>query len=91
MTSIEKLVRDLEKYKAPPQLVDKAKEGYYNDVKSPVAFPIVTLVRECRAAGLHQVADAAVKGEYDATTEEWDEYMKGSEFTQMIDKFKPKG
>lgn len=88
MTSIEKLVQDLEKHKAPQQLIDRAREGHYNDVKSRVAFPMVTLVRECREAGLHQIADAAIKGEYDATTEEWDEYMKGSEFTQMVDKFK---
>ena len=61
----ERLVKALEEAKAPRQMIQKAKEGYYEDFSSPVAFPITQLVEDAKATALHDIASRAMQGEFD--------------------------
>lgn len=87
MTSKEKLVLALKEAKAPQQLIDSAEAGMYSDTESQIAFPIVTLVRQLRGVGLHSIADRAVAGEFDATDEEWRQWIKGDGFDSYLGGF----
>ena len=53
----------------------KAREGYYDDYRSPLVTPIVQLVTDLRAAGKHELAKRAMNGEFDGTREEADEWF----------------
>lgn len=50
----------------------KARAGYYDDFKSPLAAPIIQLVVDLTAVGEHVLAALAVAGEFDSTKEEAD-------------------
>jgi hypothetical protein len=71
----ERLALALIQVGAPPQMVTHAREGYYDDYRSPLAMPIMQLVHDARAAGLEKIADRAIDGEFDATKEESDAWM----------------
>lgn len=57
-----------------PEMAKKAREGYYDDFRSPLATPIIQLVRDLQAAKQHALAQRAVNGEFDATLEEAEEW-----------------
>jgi hypothetical protein len=57
-------------------MIAAAREGYYDDYKSPLAFPLSQLVADCREHGLTAIADAAMNGDYDATKEESDAWAR---------------
>lgn len=75
---------------ATPDMVHRAKEGYYDDYKSPLAMPITQLIIDLRteadrAAGPHRIpvkarllaiADQATQGKWDCTKEEADEWFR---------------
>lgn len=75
---------------APPIMVEKAKEGYYDDYKSPIAIPLTQLIIDLRAASdacvgpgripvkarLLAIADQATQGKWDCTKEEADEWFR---------------
>jgi hypothetical protein len=48
----------------------KARHGYYDDFKSPLATPIVQLVLDLENAGKRELANRARNGEFDGTKEE---------------------
>lgn len=52
------------------EMEKKARGGYYDDFRSPLATPIVQLVNDLRAAGQHDLAHRAMNGEWDGTKEE---------------------
>ena len=52
------------------EMAKKARTGYYDDFRSPLATPIVQLVQDLRAHGKHDLARRAMNGEFDATREE---------------------
>lgn len=52
------------------RMAERAREGFYDDYRSPVAFPQMTLVRDLRQARQRELADRAQAGEWDATPEE---------------------
>lgn len=54
----------------------KAREGYYDDVESPLATPIVQLVTDLRALGRDDLAGRAISGEWDATKEEGNDWFQ---------------
>jgi len=52
------------------EMEKKARSGYYDDFKSPLATPIVQLVIDLEAAGKRELANRARNGEFDATKQE---------------------
>ena len=75
----EKLAQALKKAGAPAAMIAFAREGKYDDYKSDLANPIMQLVTEARAAGLDDIADRAIGGEFDGQTWEADEWAKSPE------------
>jgi hypothetical protein len=43
----------------------KAREGYYGDFTSPLATPIMQLVKDLQAKGARALAERAMDGEFD--------------------------
>ena len=98
----EKLARALEAIPAiPREMVQHARDGRYDDFKSPLTFPEITLVAELRAVArnkslprsvrqeIGKMARRVIDGEFDATPEEsraWAESPDGQEtFRQLAD------
>ena len=54
----------------------KARSGYYDDYRSPLATPIVQLVRDLEAQGQHDLAKRAMSGEFDGSREEAEEWFQ---------------
>lgn len=75
----EKLARALEEEHAPEAMIKKAREGFYDDYKSPVAFPEMALMEDARAAGLKRIQEGILNGEWDATKEESDAWARSPE------------
>lgn len=75
----EKLARALTFAGAPTAMIERARAGYYDDYKSPQAFPIMELVKDAEAAGLTAIAEAAKDGAFDATEEESDAWAASPE------------
>lgn len=96
----ERLAIDLEAVNAPRAMIDRARQGYYDDYDSPIAMPCVQLVKDATDAGLTHIAQAAKEGCYDATAEEseaWARrmYATDPEMRALMDKLhlgpKPEG
>jgi len=68
----ERLALALIKAGAPPLMIERARAGQYDDYKSPLAMPLTQLVMDARAAGLEDIAQRTIAGEFDATKEEAD-------------------
>lgn len=98
----EKLGRTLEAIPAIPRdMVRRAREGYYDDFKSPLTFPEMTLVEDLRRVAanrslprsvrqeIEKIAQRVIGGEFDATAEEsaaWAASPDGQEtFRQLAD------
>jgi hypothetical protein len=60
-------------------LAARAAEGYYDDYESPLAAPIHALVTDARAVGLAEIAERAMRGEFDATAEEAEAWARSPE------------
>lgn len=80
----ERLARALEAARAPAAMVRKARDGYYDDYKSPLAMPETRLYNDAKAAGLHAIAAAVLDGEFDATKEESDAWAASPEGQQAF-------
>ncbi len=69
-------------------LQHRARDGWYDDFRSPDPMPISTLVRDLRKAGLHDLARRAMDGEFDATSAEskaWGESAEGRQvFAELV-------
>jgi hypothetical protein len=91
----EKLAKALEEAKAPPAMIQKAREGYYDDYKSPLGGPIGQLVMDARAAGLADIERRAKDGEFNGTKEEAEEWFQSSDgqatFREFASAMKPQG
>jgi hypothetical protein len=68
----ERLARALEALNDPnlAGMIEKARAGYYDDFKSPLALPEIQLVQDLIALGRRDFAQRVVDGEFDATLEE---------------------
>jgi hypothetical protein len=88
LPTTERLARELARAGAPQQMVVQALAGYYDDYKSPLAAPGVQLLADLREAGLPDLAERAIGGEFDATKEESDAWAKSEEgreaFAQLL-------
>ncbi len=60
-------------------ILDKAREGYYHDYKSPLAAPKVALLLDLEAAGLHELATRVRAGEFDEGPEEAEAWAQSPE------------
>lgn len=78
-STTERLALALEQAGAPASLVAQARAGQFDDFRSSSATPISDLVRRCRQLGLTDVAKRAIAGEFDATKEEAEEWMRSPE------------
>ena len=75
----------------PTIMITRAEEGYYHDFLSPLALPELQLVTDLRAIAIHpatplaskrrvqQMIQQVVDGEFGASPEEGDEWMKSPE------------
>lgn len=84
LATSERLAQDLGAAGAPGAMVARAREGYYDDYRSPLTFPCVQLVTDLRAAGLHELAARATQGEWDATPAEADAWARSHEGQQAF-------
>ena len=73
---LDRFGQALEAAKAPLDMIERARRGYYDDVESELATPIIQLVRDAEAAGLKSIADQAKQGEFDATEDEMEEWYE---------------
>jgi hypothetical protein len=53
-----------------------ARAGRYDDFEGETATPIVDLVNDLKAVGQHDLAKRAMRGEFDATKEEAEEWYQ---------------
>jgi hypothetical protein len=70
MTTTEKLAKALIAAGAPVAMIEKARDGFYDDFRSPLDAPIAALVHDAQRGGLHTIARRAADGEFDGTSEE---------------------
>lgn len=52
------------------KMAERAREGFYDDYRSPLPFPQMTLVRDLRQARQRELADRVMNGEFDASSAE---------------------
>jgi len=76
------LAGELQAAGAPLGMIAKARAGYYDDYKSPLATPIMQLVRDLSAAGLPELMARATRGDFDANKEEADAWAASPEGQQ---------
>lgn len=60
---------------------------HYHDCWSDLATPIIALVADCRAVGWADLAERAIQGEFDATTEEFAEWRRSPEGEKVMSRF----
>ncbi|MGE3835887.1 MAG: hypothetical protein AB7H43_14050 [Acidimicrobiia bacterium] len=73
---------------APEWMVSLARDGHYDDFKSPLAMPETQLHTDARSNGLPQVAAWVEQGVFDSTKEEstaWAQSPEGQEvFRELV-------
>jgi hypothetical protein len=80
----EKLARALEEEHAPQYMIDRARAGYYDDYKSPIAFPEMELLGDAELHDLKRIKEGVYKGEWDGTKEESDEWARSPEGQEVF-------
>lgn len=73
---------------APASMIRAAEDGAYDEFKSGSEQPIVNLVHQCLAAGLDDIAQRAIDGEFDLQdweVEDWAQHT--SEGKAVIQEF----
>lgn len=66
----ERLAKALEAANAPTEMVERARAGYYDDFKSELVLPCMQLVADLGEAGLQELQQRAINGEFDSTPDE---------------------
>lgn len=84
IATTEKLAQALTFARAPQSMIALARDGYFDDFKSPLAFPIRALVAEASKYHLNNIALRAMNGEFDAQDWEADAWGKSAEGQAMI-------
>jgi len=65
-----RLAVDLAESEAPYWMIERARQGYYDDYESHLATPLHQLVEDAQGNGLPLIAKNAKEGVYDGTQEE---------------------
>lgn len=76
MRTSDRLAAALVEAGAPGDMVTKALNGYYDDYRSPLAMPETQLLADARLHGLTSIAEGVLRGEWDGTKEESEEWAK---------------
>ena len=71
------------------KLADRAAAGEFTDYADTHTCPMTELHRLCRQYGLSALADRVAFGEFDATLEESDEWMKSSSSQEIARELSP--
>lgn len=71
------------------KLADRAAAGEFTDYADTHACPITELHRLCRQYGLHALADRVANGDFDATKDESDEWMKSASGQEIARELSP--
>lgn len=71
------------------KLADRAAAGEFTDYADTHACPITEVHRLCRQYGLHGIADRVANGDFDATKDESDEWMKSSSGQEIARELSP--
>ena len=75
MKTKDRLAQVLEANGCPPEMVERAASGYYDDYESLLAMPCNALVEDLRALKKFALAKRAMNGEFDGTKEEAEAWM----------------
>jgi hypothetical protein len=75
----EKLAKALREAGASLAMIIRAKDGYYDDYRSPLATPMMQLYADLMAEGKRDLAERVAAGEFDATKEEADAWAASPE------------
>lgn len=86
MRTKDKLTKALLDAGAPATMIQRAEGGYYDDYESPLATPLQALVLDATAAGLSDIAQRTMDGEFDGTMEEGEVWMKREGLKLLEDK-----
>lgn len=70
-------------------LAERAAAGEFTDYSDAHACPITELYRLCRQWGLHGLADRVANGDFDATKDESDEWMKSASGQELARELSP--
>lgn len=65
-------------------MVKRAREGYYDDFKSPLPTPMIQLVKDLQASGADWLAKMAIDGAFDATLEESSAWASSPEGQELL-------
>jgi hypothetical protein len=83
------LAGELEAAGAPAAMIQRARDGYYDEFKSPLAFPLMQLVHDSRAHRLAGIPRRVAEGDFDSTKEESDAWARSAEgraaFQALVD------
>ena len=71
------------------KLADQAAAGEFTDYADTHACPITELYKRCRQFGLHGIAERVANGDFDATMEESDEWMKSQSGQDLAKELSP--
>lgn len=68
-------------------MIDRARRGYYDDYKSSLVQPLVTLVKELHSFGLHDMVQRVIDGEFDSTQKEGEDWINSPEGQSILGEF----
>jgi hypothetical protein len=87
----EKLTEALQAANAPQYMIEQAQTGFYDDYQSPIAAPIMVLVRDAQRYGLTDIVQRAMAGEFDGQKWEAEDWENSPEGQVILSEFlKPK-
>jgi hypothetical protein len=66
------------------ELIARARRGFYDDYKSPLANPTVRLVQDLTTVGQTALAERARRGEFEASSEEAAAWARSPEGIETI-------
>lgn len=77
----ERLAQALEALDDPrlDLIIERARSGFYDDFKTPLAYPQIELLKDLRPFGHAEIIRRIIDGEFDATPEESAAWAKSPE------------
>ena len=78
MKTKERLAAELEKVSAPAAMIADARAGKYDDYESDSETPITDLIKHAKSAGLFDIAERALRCEFDGTLEEGEAWFRAT-------------
>lgn len=88
ISTSEKLALELEALGDPTleQIIERAREGYYDDYKTHLTYPKSALMVDLQELGHEQFADRVMEGEFDGTQAEASEWVNSVEGQIILSK-----